>query len=77
MEHCSRGDFLTIIKEKTESSKNFTEAEAAKVCRKLFSAIAHCHSNGIAHRDIKPENIMIDQYGEIKIIDFGLSLKIH
>jgi len=42
-----------------------------------LSAIAHCHSNEIAHRDIKPENIMIDNFGDIKLIDFGLSLKIY
>ena len=44
--------------------------------KKLFRAINHCHSNGIAHRDIKPENIMYitkpDGFN-IKIIDFGLS----
>lgn len=45
---------------------------------KLFSAINHMHSRGIVHRDIKPENILFlnkNPDSEIKIVDFGLSVK--
>ena len=31
----------------------------------------------IAHRDIKPQNIMIDQFDEILLADFGSSKRIH
>lgn len=45
---------------------------------KIFSAINHMHSKGVVHRDIKPENILFlskSPDSEIKIVDFGLSVK--
>ena len=35
--------------------------------------IQYLHNKKIIYRDIKPENIMIDQNGNLKIADFGLS----
>jgi serine/threonine protein kinase len=43
--------------------------------RQIISALAYCHSQGIAHRDIKPANILLDAYGRPKVADFGLSGK--
>ena len=40
----------------------------------LCDAVAYCHSMGVAHRDIKPANIMIDQFSNLKLIDFGLAI---
>lgn len=40
----------------------------------LFSALSHCHANGVIHRDIKPENIMLTKSNKVRLIDFGLSL---
>ena len=38
----------------------------------LCQAVAYAHSKGVIHRDIKPANVMIGEFGETVLIDWGL-----
>ncbi|KAH9303868.1 hypothetical protein KI387_008272, partial [Taxus chinensis] len=49
------------------------EQEARKYFQQLISAVDFCHSRGVYHRDLKPENLLLDEKGNLKISDFGLS----
>jgi serine/threonine protein kinase len=51
----------------------FTEPMCRHYTRQLLSGVAFLHSLGLAHRDLKPENLLFDQYGRLKICDFGKS----
>lgn len=49
------------------------EPQSRKYFHQLISAIGYCHAIGVFHRDLKPENLLIDENGDLKVSDFGLS----
>ncbi|XP_031264272.1 CBL-interacting serine/threonine-protein kinase 11-like [Pistacia vera] len=51
----------------------FTEDLSRKYFQQLISAVGYCHSHGVFHRDLKPENLLVDENGNLKVSDFGLS----
>ncbi|HTI15441.1 MAG TPA: serine/threonine-protein kinase [Dictyobacter sp.] len=42
--------------------------------KQIASGLHYAHTNKLIHRDIKPENILLDQYDDVLISDFGLAV---
>ncbi|CAN6481725.1 unnamed protein product [Victoria cruziana] len=49
------------------------EDQARSYFQQLIAAVDFCHSRGVYHRDLKPENLLVDDDGNLKVSDFGLS----
>ncbi len=47
--------------------------KALEIAEQIFSGLREAHAQGVIHRDLKPENIMLDETGQVKLMDFGLA----
>ena len=39
----------------------------------VCEGVRHGHQRGVIHRDLKPSNLLVDESGQVKIIDFGVA----
>ncbi|CAM8897206.1 unnamed protein product [Rhodiola kirilowii] len=69
MEYVSGGQ----LSDKLLYVKKIGEKDARKLFQQLIDAVDYCHGRGVYHRDLKPENLLLDNMGNLKVSDFGLS----
>ncbi|KAJ4837822.1 CBL-interacting protein kinase 18 [Turnera subulata] len=68
MEYVKGGELFNKV-----AKGKLKEDAARKYFQQLISAVDYCHSRGVCHRDLKPENLLLDENGNLKVTDFGLS----
>jgi serine/threonine protein kinase len=55
------------------TAEHRTPVRRVRLFLDLCQAIAYAHERGVLHRDLKPANVMLGQYGEVLIMDWGLA----
>lgn len=68
-EYCKGGSLDDIVK----SNHHIDPPQLYFYCYQIALAVQYLHSKNIAHHDIKPANVLIDNYGRLKLIDFGMA----
>ena len=56
-----------------ETEQNITLTKLLNIFLNLCDAVDYAHTKGVLHLDIKPANVMIGNFGEVHLLDWGLA----
>jgi serine/threonine protein kinase len=73
-----RGESLqTVLQrlrlERARTQERYPLSEMLTILQKICDAVAFAHAKGVVHRDLKPANIMLGDFGETLVMDWGLA----
>lgn len=71
LEYAPGGDLYSLLRR----HRRLNDESARFYASQIILAIEHLHGERIIFRDIKPENILVDNFGYIKLADFGMATK--
>jgi WD40 repeat protein len=49
------------------------QAKFLGIFKQVSQAIAFAHQRGVVHRDLKPSNVMVGEFGEVQVMDWGIA----
>ncbi|KAF5460352.1 hypothetical protein F2P56_020230 [Juglans regia] len=69
MEYMEGGSLQDVLR----ARQRLTEQVISSMAKRVLEGLHYLHGMQIVHRDIKPSNLFVNDKGEVKIADFGVS----
>lgn len=73
MKHVRGRSLHEIFDLAKRGADGWTETRILNIFLRICEAVAFAHTKGVIHRDLKPTNIMVGDYGEVYVMDWGLA----
>lgn len=64
---------MKLVRGRRLDELNAAPAELLRVFLRICEAVSFAHANGIVHCDLKPENVMLGDFGEALVMDWGVA----
>jgi serine/threonine-protein kinase len=69
-----------LIRAPDEIARRFSSTDPLewnlRILTTVCNAVHFAHSRGILHRDLKPENVMVGEFGEVYVLDWGIAVSV-
>ncbi len=62
-----------LLLKRREVQEQYTLHRLVTVLERIAETMHFAHERGVIHRDLKPENVMLGDYGEVHVMDWGLA----
>ncbi|MBU0551241.1 SUMF1/EgtB/PvdO family nonheme iron enzyme [Myxococcota bacterium] len=65
-------EIIALRRDGGEDAEPYSVMRLLTIFQQLCTAVAFAHSKGVVHRDLKPSNVMVGDFGEVVLLDWGL-----